>query len=323
MSGLASNLIQTPLQRYRGDTSLLRLVLRSPDTGSIYDPTGSVLLFTLKANADDTDSSALIQKLSAVGGFTIVDATAGRVDVELVPADVAILSPERTYEWDVQAQSTSTGAVKTVARGTYWQEKDVTRGTTLAIPTTTTNPNVAYTWSNIPDKPSAFTPTMHASTHAIDGDDELTPEDIGAETPAGAQAKADAAESGAEQTAANALAAAVGALIDAAEAANSIGNTEIALPAGCKVLAQKITFSGAATPRIVVLKPTNAVKGAVILLTLLLPATAGITVQVRDTDASGTVLATVSSDGTAGQVGILITRGASAWNDPLLASWTD
>lgn len=37
----------------------------------------------------------------------------------------------------------------------------------------------------------ARTPTMHKSTHAIGGSDVLTPADIGAETPAGAQTKVD------------------------------------------------------------------------------------------------------------------------------------
>src|SRR5690606_4387362 len=49
-------------------------------------------------------------------------------------------------------------------------------------------------WSDVQGKPSSFTPSAHKSTHASGGSDALTPSDIGAETPAGAQAKADAAE---------------------------------------------------------------------------------------------------------------------------------
>lgn len=40
----------------------------------------------------------------------------------------------------------------------------------------------AIEWANITNKPSSFTPSTHASTHAIDGSDPITPSDIGAAT---------------------------------------------------------------------------------------------------------------------------------------------
>ncbi|MFE7094605.1 hypothetical protein [Streptomyces erythrochromogenes] len=51
------------------------------------------------------------------------------------------------------------------------------------------------------------TPTAHAASHASDGTDPVTPASIGAETPAAAQAKANAAQAAAEATAAGALSA--------------------------------------------------------------------------------------------------------------------
>ena len=44
-------------------------------------------------------------------------------------------------------------------------------------------------WNDVKGKPSNFTPSAHKSTHASGGSDALTPSDIGAETPSGAQAK--------------------------------------------------------------------------------------------------------------------------------------
>ncbi len=46
-------------------------------------------------------------------------------------------------------------------------------------------------WGDIDGKPTSFTPSAHKSTHAFGGSDALSPSDIGAETPAGAQAKVD------------------------------------------------------------------------------------------------------------------------------------
>jgi hypothetical protein len=56
-------------------------------------------------------------------------------------------------------------------------------------------PKISY--NDLVDKPTAMTPAAHASTHASGGSDPVTPASIGAETPAGAQAKANAAESAA------------------------------------------------------------------------------------------------------------------------------
>lgn len=140
LSGPA-NIVLSQFFRYLGDNSALALELTDPDTGNAFDPTGSILIFTLKANAADPDSAALIQKISTVGGFTVTDAPEGEVSLSLVPADFATLKSRKTYQIDVQAQNTISGFVKTVLRGTFLAEIDVTQATTITIPTyTTTTP---------------------------------------------------------------------------------------------------------------------------------------------------------------------------------------
>lgn len=135
-------------RRYWGDTAQLPLPLRNPNTGAPFDPAGAHLIFTLKARAEDPDTAALVQKSSAIGGFPAL--ALGRATVELVPADWSKLSIGCAYPFDVQAQRASDGAVLTVARGALVPEQDITRGTALAIPTVTRNPDLALALGTMP-----------------------------------------------------------------------------------------------------------------------------------------------------------------------------
>lgn len=98
-------------------------------------------------------------------------------------------------------------------------------------------------------------------------------------------------------------------------------NVTLTLDAGARSLFAKVTASGSGTA-IVILSATNATDGAFIGLRLVMPAS-GLTVQVRDGTAGGTLLASVVGDGTAGTVGLLLSHGASAWDEPTHAAWLD
>lgn len=144
MSYAPANIVLSSFYRYLGDSAALAMTLTDPDTGAAFNPTGCVLIFTAKIRVSDPDSAAVIQKISTVGGFTITNATLGQVSLALVPSDYAALVSLKTYQIDVQAQVIATGTVKTVLRGTLLAETDVTRNTTLSIPTYTTNPSVQF-----------------------------------------------------------------------------------------------------------------------------------------------------------------------------------
>ena len=96
----------------------------------------------------------------------------------------------------------------------------------------------------------------------------------------------------------------------------------LTLTADARWLLAEVTCSGTGTA-IVILSATNAVDGCFALLRLVMPALAGLTVEVRNATAGGTLLASIATDGTAGVVGLVLGRGASAWDDPTQAAWID
>lgn len=96
----------------------------------------------------------------------------------------------------------------------------------------------------------------------------------------------------------------------------------LTLEADARWLLAQVTCSGTGTA-VVVLSATNAADGCLAFLRLVLPALAGLTIEVRNATSGGTLLASVATDGTAGVVGVVIGRGASAWDDPTQAAWID
>lgn len=137
MTPYSANIVLTEIVRYRGDSSALTIPLTDPDAGGApFNPTGCTLLFALKINADDADVDSLVQKSSDVGGITLATPSV----VSFVPSDYTAIVARFTYQWGIKAQNSTTGAVKTVARGTLYFADDVPKSAALSIPTVTTNP---------------------------------------------------------------------------------------------------------------------------------------------------------------------------------------
>lgn len=97
------------------------------------------LIFTAKHRASDSDDAAVFQKASNAG-ITVSGSTA---TVATVPNDTSDL-PACVLLWDVQAQHTVTGAVRTVAIGRLTLSQDITRATTTTVPVVTTEDPLPY-----------------------------------------------------------------------------------------------------------------------------------------------------------------------------------
>ena len=77
---------------------------------------------------------------------------------------------------------------------------------------------------------------------------------------------------------------------------NSTGNTTVTPLTTVPFHTEEITFSGSARTSIVILSETGRAPGDVVLLKLVMPATAGIIVEVRVASAGGTLLASATSN---------------------------
>jgi lysophospholipase L1-like esterase len=104
--------------------------------GQSFEPDHTwLLLLSVKANKADADRFALFQK--ALGaGITVAGSSA---TFEVVPIDTQE-APARLYYGDIQAQSTETGEVRTVAEFEILLNQDVSRGNQSTIEIHTTQP---------------------------------------------------------------------------------------------------------------------------------------------------------------------------------------
>ena len=123
------------LIQYIGDTSAHTVPMI---WGGAFEPgTSWSLIWTAKHTAADDDSSAVIQKATGAG----ISVTEDTATIELVPDDTLFL-PSTQLVWDLQAQSLTTGEVRTVAFGGLKLARDVTRRTTTSLPIFTQQPGI-------------------------------------------------------------------------------------------------------------------------------------------------------------------------------------
>lgn len=137
------------LAQHIGDTVTHRIPLRW--LRAAFTPaSGWFLIFTLKADKDDADEDAKIQKTTDLGlthstshalvDFLHID-TAG--DAEQDPVVPALSAG--TYFWDIQAQNIADPTIiRTVATGSLILARSVTHGTETAVPTYVAGPGLSY-----------------------------------------------------------------------------------------------------------------------------------------------------------------------------------
>jgi hypothetical protein len=95
--------------------------------------------------------------------------------------------------------------------------------------------------------------------------------------------------------------------------ANSTGNSSVAPASTVAMHTEIITFSGVARTSVVILSTTGRSAGDQIVLRLGLPTTTAIVVEVRNATASGTLLASLTTDGSGDDATLGLVFDGTAW----------
>ncbi len=124
---MAATAKAAPIIWPRGDSFVLNITITT-GAGAAYDLTGALVAWTLKQDINQADADATFRKSSGVeGGITITSATGGTCRLELTDDQMATLTPDLDYVWDVQVQAAD-GTTSTPIRGTLKVEADVRQG---------------------------------------------------------------------------------------------------------------------------------------------------------------------------------------------------
>jgi len=118
----------------KGDDRTLGLIVYTDSTlANRFSLADCDLWFTVKNKASDSDADAVIQKTSAASDeINVTDAAQGEAEIYLLPEDTESLPAvvARLF-FDVQVKG-SDGKIKTVSKGSFVVEPDVTLDTALA-----------------------------------------------------------------------------------------------------------------------------------------------------------------------------------------------
>ena len=119
------------LTAIRGDTSTW--TFKVLEDGFARDLTSDLIRFTVKADADDLDSEALIRLSSGTSGVTIAipqsGSTKGEFDVTLLHADTVGFAKNLRAYWDVQIILSEDGTPVTPFYGDIMFVGDITHNT--------------------------------------------------------------------------------------------------------------------------------------------------------------------------------------------------
>ena len=91
----------------KSNSLTLDFPVKQSDGTTAYNLTGATVLWMLKADINEADASAMLNKSSAVGGsgLTITSAVAGTVVLALTDTEMAALTADATYVYDLQLQA--------------------------------------------------------------------------------------------------------------------------------------------------------------------------------------------------------------------------